>query len=82
MKNESKLPCAIEKFWKFLQNPLEPKKYEEKFVTFLDARKNNPGDFHETGFTLVELDNELDIKDWRTPVQEGEKYRRVNLKVL
>jgi len=71
----------VEKFWKFLQNPMETQKYEQKNVTFLDARKNNPGDFHETGFTLVQLDNELDIKDWRTPVQEGkdveiEKFHR------
>ena len=67
----------MEKFWKFLQNPMETQKYEQKNVTFLDARKNNPGDFHETGFTLIQLDNELDIKDWRTPVQEGKNVVKI-----
>ena len=35
-------------------------------VTIHDARKRSPGGFHETGFTLVELEKEPVTKDWRT----------------
>ena len=67
--SNSSMPCAMEKFWKFVQNPT--KIHEEKKITFLDARKNVPGDFHDTGFTLVQLENEPETKDWRTPVGMG-----------
>ena len=67
--SNSSMPCAMEKFWKFVQNPT--KIHEEKKITFLDARKNFPGDFHDSGFTLVQLENEPETKDWRTPVGMG-----------
>ena len=35
-------------------------------ITILEARENNPGKFHESGFTLVELEELPDIKDWRS----------------
>ena len=35
-------------------------------ITIFDARKQNPGDFHKTGFTLVKLDEEPITEDWRT----------------
>ena len=40
-------------------------------VTFFDARKNSPGDFHESGFTLVELEEEPVTKDWRSNSQNS-----------
>ena len=35
-------------------------------VTIHDARKNNPGTFYETGFTLITLEEELEDIDWRS----------------
>jgi len=35
-------------------------------ITIHDARKMSFGGFHESGFTLVKLEEELDIIDWRT----------------
>lgn len=40
--------------------------YAKANVTFLDARKSSPGSFHDTGFTLVTLDQEPVTTDWRT----------------
>ena len=40
-----------------------PEKYN---VTIKDARKTFPGEFHKTGFTLIELEEEPQTKDWRT----------------
>ena len=37
-------------------------KIDKHNVTIQDARKNNPGDFHKSGFTLVELDEEPTTK--------------------
>ena len=48
-----------------------------KNVTFLDARKKSPGNFHETGFTLIELDEEPITKDWRT---SGTYYPEADVK--
>ena len=70
-EGKNSMPCAIEKFWKFVQNPT--KTHEEKKVTFLDARKNYPGDFHDSGFTLIQLESEPETKDWRTPVGTGKE---------
>ena len=36
-----------------------------------DARKEVPGGFHETGFTLVHLEEDPDITDWRTNPHHG-----------
>ena len=41
-------------------------------VTIHDARKKSPGTFHETGFTLIELDKEPITKDWRTRGYQNE----------
>ena len=35
-------------------------------VTIHDARKNKPGTFYETGFTLITLEEELEDIDWRS----------------
>ena len=35
-------------------------------MTIFDARRESPGGFHETGFTLVTLDEEPVTTDWRT----------------
>ena len=32
----------------------------------MDARKLSPGSFHDTGFTLIQLEEEPDVTDWRT----------------
>jgi len=34
-------------------------------ITIHDARKMSFGEFHESGFTLLKLEEELDITDWR-----------------
>lgn len=36
-------------------------------ITIYDARKHNFGDFHDSGFTLIELEEEPMTTDWRTP---------------
>ena len=43
----------------------EPPKGWMKNFTVYDARKANL-DFHDSGFTLVKLDKEPTVKDWRT----------------
>ena len=62
-------------------NPFDPKnvdKYAQEKglamnkqnITIYDARTNSPGKFHESGFTLIELDDLPNIKDWRSPPQQ------------
>ena len=61
------VPYALIKLIEFfngpnLMNPTNTQKVyanitNEK-VTFHDARKNNPGSFHKTGFTLIQLEKE------------------------
>jgi len=36
-------------------------------ITIHDARKKSFGGFHQSGFTLVHLEEELNITDWTTP---------------
>ena len=61
-------------------NPFDPKdvdKYTQEKglamnkqnITIYDARRNNPGKFHKSGFTLIELDDLPNIQDWRTAPQ-------------
>ena len=38
---------------------------ENHTLKIQDARKNSPGVFTHTGFTLVKLDKEPDTKNWR-----------------
>ena len=66
-------PCAILKLINFITgsqdwNKLDDKdakKFNTQKVNFIDARKNPPGSFHDTGFTLIQLDEEPSTKDWR-----------------
>ena len=48
-------------------------------ITIYDARKNNPGKFHESGFTLIELDELPNIKDWRSVPQQNLDAEIINL---
>jgi len=64
-------PCAAVKLLQFLlrsstRTSFDLENNEMKNLTILDARKHKIGDFHKTGFTLVELDEEPDVQDWRT----------------
>ena len=65
-------PCALVKLVNFLSGAEDMKflkgfeELEDHNVTFIDARKNHAGDFHDTGFTLIELDDEPLTKDWRS----------------
>jgi len=65
-------PCAFIKLMMFVGNQLYGnqmqkfgKKMENKTVTILDARKHNPGSFEQTGFTLVQLEEEPKTTNWR-----------------
>lgn len=75
-------PCALVKFvnfvtgsedWNKIGGKDSPKVKEEK-VDFIDARKNPPGSFHETGFTLIQLDEEPLTKDWRCNPNHCSEY--------
>ena len=66
-------PCALNKLESYLESlfgasntTASDTDIEEHNVTILDARKHNPGGFHETGFTLITLDKEPATTDWRT----------------
>ena len=63
-------------------NPFDPKdvdKYAQEKglamnkqnITIYDARRTNPGKFHESGFTLIQLDDLPNIQDWRTAPQQN-----------
>ena len=61
--------CAVIKLLEFLlrsKTTIDYGNIEMKNITMLDARKHKIDDFHQTGFTLIELDEEPDIQDWRT----------------
>ena len=61
--------CAVMKLLMFLtgaKDNYDQVKSSPKNVTVFDARKHKPGKFHETGFTLIELDHDSEVKDWRT----------------
>ena len=63
------MPCAYNKLHDFIFGPdFLIDVASLKNITIFDARKNNnsQGDFHKTGFTLVEIDEPI-TKDWRTP---------------
>ena len=67
--------CAIHKLASYLGyiSPYSLADSEEHNVTILDARNHNPGDFHETGFTLITLDREPVTTDWRTNFYNDDK---------
>ena len=63
-------PCAIMKVLGHLgltpdYSPLADLSPDTHNVTILDARKQNLGGFHETGFTLIQLEKEPETLDWR-----------------
>jgi len=74
----SSLPCPLVKLVSFLSTSKSQseRKADDQFVeqkvTVYDARKNSPGSFHETGFTLVELENDPETTDWRSNAQSDD----------
>ena len=63
-------PCPILKILAFLGLTTDQSSFAELSpdvhnVTIIDARKQNLGGFHETGFTLIQLETEPETKDWR-----------------
>ena len=72
-------PCAFNKLEAYLESlfgasntTASDTDIEEHNVTILDARKHNPGGFHETGFTLITLDKEPATTDWRTSFHQND----------
>ena len=76
-------PCALMKLVSFIGGMLKKQEdlkalsepdAQKKLVniTIHDARKKPPGTFHESGFTLIELDKEPVTKDWRTNSKQSE----------
>jgi len=71
-------PCAVIKMITTVRHTINGHGDYETFqhpqenhtVTMLDARKHKPGTFSETGFTLVELDEEPRTKNWRHGSQD------------
>jgi len=74
------MPCSLLKLFMFVtgaasmydEKQNHPSHKQRHNVTFYDARKSSPGSFHETGFTLVELDEEPETTDWRTAITYDE----------
>jgi len=64
-----KAPCAVLKLINFFIDGFQFSRGSvvSHSVTIYDARKNSPGSFHETGFTLIDLGEEPVTTDWRTP---------------
>ena len=75
-------PCAFVKIVNFLfgsktmeelaKEAEQSDDFSKHNVTFIDARKSPPGTFFETGFTLIELDEEPLTTDWRSNPQYSE----------
>ncbi len=70
-------PCALLKLLSHVGEslPREEDKdtYVRQKVTFLDARKGEPGGFHDIGFALLELDEEPATDDWITTLFQDEE---------
>lgn len=63
---ESVTPCAVTRVMAYL-GIIEYEKCEDVHnVTIHDARKTQINGFHESGFTLIELEEDVQITDWRT----------------
>ena len=78
---QQSIPCSMTKLISYISH-LMGKTNLELFkdiehsshnVTILDARKVSPGNFHETGFTMVTLDKEPVTTDWRATFQFTDK---------
>ena len=75
-------PCALCKLVNFVTGSQDwnkigdndSRKLKEEKVDFIDARKKPPGSFHETGFTLIQLDEEPLTKDWRCNPKHCNEY--------
>ena len=63
-------PCAVMKLHTFLSGGEQTNDRKPDFhnVTIHDARKHDFGDFHQTGFTLIELEKESETTDWRSSI--------------
>ena len=59
-------PCALTKLIFHLGRKDYGKPDETYNVTIHDARKTQFGGFHETGFTLIEVEDNIETTDWRT----------------
>ena len=60
-------PCAVTKLMAYLGNIDYEKCADEVHnVTIHDARKTHIKGFHESGYTLIELKEDVGITDWRT----------------
>ena len=74
-------PCAVVKLLEFIfrsEMLIDMENHELKNVTMYDARKQKIDDFHKTGFTLIELDEEPNVQDWRTNGGiSGKKSRQI-----
>ena len=51
---------------------------EQHNVTINDGRKVKPDEFHKSGFTLIQLEEEPVTKDWRTAPFRDENADIVN----
>ena len=69
-----KAPCAVLKLVDFFIDGFQFSKGSvvSHTVTIHDARKKSPGSFHETGFTLIDLEEDPATTDWRTPSTTNE----------
>ena len=61
-------PCAVIKLMDYLGLKANIYIYADDVhdVTIHDARKTQTNGFHESGFTLIELEEDIQITDWRT----------------
>jgi len=67
------IPCSLSKLITFISlaigttTKLEDAKKENQMIniSILDARKHSHGEFHESGFTLITLDEETKTQNWR-----------------
>ena len=65
-------PCALTKLISHLGQKDSGKPDETHNVTIYDGRKTQFGDFHETGFTLIEVEDKIETTDWRTNGMKNE----------
>jgi len=79
------LPCSVVKMIAFIKQDMlgyvsdDPKNnpaFEFRNVTIFDARKQSPGTFDETGFTLIELDKLPETTDWSMGTQDAHHFHK------
>ena len=73
-------PCALVKLFSYSwyaihkatsNKPVYNGETKLQNVTIYDARKTSFGDFHESGFTLIKLQEETTTQDWRSMIQQN-----------